>query len=146
VLERELVALEQVPVGSRIAAFSIPSNTSYYLALDALDEYFVPLHGRDHLANFAIVRREAFTNTQWDIPTGQLMRPIYLAGSSYNDWMSVRVRSNRTINVPALDERVDALPRDRFDFVWSFEGPVNRPWLRLVYTGPRGRLYRILPG
>jgi hypothetical protein len=146
VLDQELAALEKVPMGARIAAFSTPSNTSHRIDIRAPRAFFRPLHGYDHLANLAIVRREAFANTQWDIATGQLMRPIHVPGSDYNNRASLTVRGGYNIALPTLDERVDALPRDRFDFVWSFEGPVNRPWLRLVYTGPRGRLYRILPG
>ena len=37
------------------------------------------------------------------------------------------------------------LPRDRFDFVWSFDAPLSEPWLREVARGPHGRLYAVAP-
>jgi hypothetical protein len=134
-LEQELAVLAQVPKGSRIAAFAVYSNAGLR----------APFSGLDHLANFAIVRREAFVNTQWDFAGGQLMRPIYNRGRGYNDITSVHINSGRPRDgAPLLAQRVDGLPRDRFDFVWVFEQAIERPWLRLVAKGPQGRLYRVM--
>jgi hypothetical protein len=135
-MEQELAALAKVPMGARIAVFAPYSDGG--LA--------TPLHGLDHLANLAIVRREAFVNTQWDFPTGQLLRPMYNRGRGYNDITSVHISSGRAGDGAAtLDARVDGLPRDRFDFVWVFRQDISRPWLDLVYRGPEGRLYRVMP-
>jgi hypothetical protein len=134
VLQAELKALDYVPRGGRIAVASLASVCPYYV-----------LHGFDHLANFAIVRNEAFVNTQWDVAGQQLMRPIYNRDHGYNDNESGRFGTprGRCYGQP-LNTLIEDLPRDRFDFLWSFDAPIDRPWLKLVFKGTHGRLYRIV--
>lgn len=133
-IEAELVALEQIPQGSRVAAMARMSNCTEDV-----------LHGYDHIANFVITRRDGFANTQWDVAGGQLVRPLYNRGRGYNDENSVHLGDprDRKCYGLALDALVDGLPRDRFDFVWTFDAPVKRDWLTPVFEGKHGRLYRV---
>ncbi|KPF67871.1 hypothetical protein IP88_12030 [alpha proteobacterium AAP81b] len=130
--EADLGVLAAVPRGARIAVIARPSgNTTWTLT------------GLDHLASLAIVRREAFVNTQWDQPGAQLMRPIYNRDHGYNDSFSVALVQRPNQPGRRLGAILAGLPHDRFDFVWSFDAPLAKPWLREVARGPHGRLYRI---
>ena len=134
-LQAELVAMDHVPRGARVAAMARMSGCAGGV-----------LSGHDHLADYVITRRDGFANTQWDVAGAQLVRPIYNRGRGYNHDGSVFIgdsRYPRCYGRP-LDEMVDGLPRDRFDFVWTFDAPVVRPWLEPVFKGPHGRLYRVL--
>jgi hypothetical protein len=131
--EADLVALDQVPRGSRIAAFAPPT---YCLSWQ--------MRGFEHLPSMAIIRREAFVNTQWDTPGAQLMRPIYNEAYGFNDAASVSVRGGRCGGKTMVD-MLRALPRERFDYVWVFHAPMPRvSWLRPVFAGPDGQLYAIV--
>jgi hypothetical protein len=134
-LAAELVALDHVPRGGRVAAMARMSNCGGGV-----------LHGYDHLANFVITRRDGFANTQWDVAGAQLVRPIYNRDHGYNDDGSVFIRDarDRRCYGRELDAMVDGLPRERFDFVWTFDAPVERAWLVPVFQGTHGRLYRIV--
>jgi hypothetical protein len=135
-VERELAALDHIPRGSRIAAFAVYGNAVF----------LAPLNRLSHLPNFAILRKEAFTNTQWDVPNGQMMRPVYNRAWGFNGSGSSTMNSGQPNDRwPTLAKRIDSLPRGRFDFVWVFDRAIDRPWLRLVFRGPHGRLYRIRP-
>lgn len=130
-LEQELLALDLVPRGARIAVMA-PSRTCDTWADD----------GISHLAALAIVRRDAFANTEWDIPGQQLMQPIYLRGTGHNMAEPVRP-SGESCQGQAASELVAELPRDRFDFVWMFRATVSEPWLKPIFRGPRGTLYAV---
>lgn len=131
----DLEALDSVPRGSRIAVMSSPT---------ACEDWH--LKGFDHLASLAIVRREAFVNTQWDIAGSQLLRPLYNRGRGFNDAISTRMAGKRSAcDGTPLPQMLAGLPRDRFDYVWVFDDAADAPWLRPVFAGPHGRLYRIEP-
>ena len=133
-MEAELAALVHVPRGARIAALSTEGHCDSFV-----------LRGYEHLASYAITRRDAFVNTQWDDPGSQIVRPVYNLGHGFNDRLSVLVsRPRRWCFGETLETRLATLPRDRFDFVWMFGEQAQRPWLALVFEGPQGRLYRIV--
>lgn len=132
--EADLKALDQVPHGSRIAVFTPPT---YCLSWQ--------MRGFEHLGSMAIIRREAFVNTQWDTPGAQLMQPIYNKGRGFNEGGSTNVQGEGKCAGTPMREVLQALPRDRFDYVWVFHAPMPRtPWLRPVFSGPDGRLYAVL--
>ncbi|HEX8058695.1 MAG TPA: hypothetical protein VF481_18650 [Novosphingobium sp.] len=140
-LNAELGALRYIPEGARIASMA-PARGCYNAWYnDSLA----------HLPSLAIVRRNAFVTTYWDIPGQQLMVPIYLPGSPYNGAMSFSPHGKlRADGTPCsgvdTDEWLMNLPRDRFDFLWTFqiEPPeAARQWLELKYAGPNGKLYAI---
>jgi len=130
----ELRALDGVPNGSRIAAFAAPAYCAAW-----------ELHGFEHLPSLAIIRREAFVNTEWDTPGAQLMRPIYNDGFGFNDADSAYLPGhNGRCTGEALSSRLQRLPRSRFDYVWIFDEPLQSlPWLRLQFSGAHGKLYAV---
>ena len=132
-LTADLEALNQVPRGARIAAFA-PLRTCQHWSNDGLS----------HLASLAIVRRDAFTSSEWDLPGQNLLRPAFLPGSTYNHVTAPGVAG--TCSGPTIASLLAGLPRERFDYVWLLR--VKRPetgfgWLVPVYHGPDAVLYRI---
>lgn len=135
-LEADLAALDQVPMGARIAVLSHSSECGTW-----------PLAGRNHAPSLAIVRRHAFVTTEWDIPGQHLMQPIYNAVYGFNDSRTVDL-FNPMYGCPGFRVRryLKYVPRDRFDYIWMWEveaPPEARQWLNLVYAGPSSRLYAI---
>jgi len=135
-MEADLAALDQVPMGARIAVLGHSSECGVW-----------PLGGRSHAASLAIARRNAFVNTQWDIPGQHLMQPIYNLGRGFNDSKSAEL-FNPVYGCPGNRVRtfLRYLPRDRFDYVWIWEADAPASalhWLTPLYTGPTSRLYAI---
>jgi hypothetical protein len=105
----------------------------------------------EHLDSLAIVRREAFVNSQWDVAGAELMRPKGAVGTAFNSDPSSFV----SVGEPpcpgnageALRERISAIPRDRFAYVWivDFETAAlpAYPGLERLYSDERSSLYRI---
>ena len=133
VLQSELKVLDQVPEGAKIASFA-PMRACKRWWNDGLAS----------LPGLAIVRRNAFVNSEWDIPGQQLMQPIYMRGTAYNSARSLGLRGKCT--GPVLEDRLRDLPRDKFDYVWVLRAPPpnNYPWLVPVARGPNSVLYRIV--
>ena len=105
--------------------------------------------GFDHAPSLAIVRRQAFVNSQWDSAGANPMRPIYNDGRGYNAVPSNLIGGpRRACEGRPLEEMLARLPRDRFDYVWMFEAaaPADAGWLAPVARGPSGRLYRVEAG
>jgi hypothetical protein len=132
--EADLLALDHVTRGSRIAAFAPPTYCMSW-----------QMRGFEHLPSLAIIRREAFVNTQWDTLGAQLMRPIYNDGRGFNEGSSAALGGVGKCTGPTFATKLQTLPRERFDYVWAFHAPVAQvPWLRLVFAGPDGRLYAVV--
>ena len=111
-LAADLQALDAVKRGARIAT----------LAPQRMCDSWAN-NGFSHLASLAIVRREAFVTTEWDVPGQQLMQPIYNAGRGYNSEFAGRLglgtgRGNCSGVTSA--QWFEGLPRERFDYVWLF--------------------------
>ncbi len=118
----DLAALDSVPRGARIALVIGP---------DACEDF--ALHSLAHLPSLAIVRREAFVNTQWDLPGPQLLRPL---------WSPTEAQCSTDRPLVA---RLAAVPRQRFDYVWVLgAAAAPQPWLSRVHAGPRMQLYRVI--
>lgn len=132
----DLRVLDQVPQGARIAVLRSESICGPWV-----------LSGLDHLASVAIIRREAFVNTQWDVAGAQLMRPIYNRGHRFNSSESGLVNSQSEDCGSPLATVLTQVPRSRFDFVWAIGSEPKVAWLVPVAAGPDGHLYRIIqPG
>ena len=71
--------------------------------------------------SLAIVRRDAFTNGQWDVPGAQLLAPLGARGTRFNADPSQLVRRPDCPSDlrPVLAQRIAAFPRDRFGYVWT---------------------------
>lgn len=135
-IEADLVALNNVPQGARIAVLAHSSECGVW-----------PLAGRNHAPSLAVPRRHAFVNTLWDIPGQHLMRPIYNDGVGFNNSKSVEL-FNPAFGCPGFRVRtfLRYLPKDRFDYVWIWEAEAPSAalqWLTPIYTGPTSRLYAI---
>ncbi len=133
-----LRALDNVPMGARIAVFiEFPCDVPWRRMRI------------DHLDGMAIVRRNAFTNAQWDVPGAQLLTPLGARGTAYNSDPSQLVRAP---DCPSdlraqLGARIGDFPRDRFDYVWAIgfrpETLPPYPGLQPVFADDRTILYRL---
>lgn len=133
-----LAALDRIQPGARVATFvRFPCHVSWRRPR------------LEHLDGMAIVRRDAFTNGQWDVPGAQLVTPLAARGTRFNADPSELVGLNRCEDDlrPALGDAIARLPRDRFDYVWVLDfAPASLPvypGLRPVFADDRSILYRI---
>lgn len=136
--QRHLRALDRVARGSKIAVFvEFPCKVSWRRPR------------LDHLDSLAIVRRDAFTNGQWDVPGAQLLTPLGAVGTRFNADPSQLVRRpDCPADLrPVLARKIAALPRDRFDYVWAIGfDPATLPryaGLTPLFEDERTILYRI---
>jgi hypothetical protein len=136
---RHLHALDYVPQGASVAVLT-PAGCQGWR------------HTRlEHLGSLAIVRRNAFVNTQWDIPGAQLLTPLRGRGTAFNADPSEKVDREPDCSAPvapALTQKIQQIPRDRFDYVWllGFDAPrLVEPDLRLLYSDERTALYSLTP-
>jgi len=140
--KRHLAALDYVERGSRVAILNhYPCNVPWRRPR------------LDHLGSMMLVRREAFVNSQWDVPGAQLLRPLGALGTPFNADPSHLVRSSNCAEDlrALLGTRIGQLPRDRFDYVWVIDyDPATLPaypGLARLYLDDRTILYRIVkPG
>ncbi|MDB5715375.1 MAG: hypothetical protein JWO15_2772 [Sphingomonadales bacterium] len=110
--ERALGALDHLPVGARMIAFT-DDNTAWHDRLS-------------HLPAMAIVRRQAYSNDQWNVMTMNMMRSnkkdagsfasdpshlVYDAGTGGND------------RLISLDAALVRFPKDAFDYLWLINPP-----------------------
>jgi hypothetical protein len=133
-LRADLEAIDRLPRGARIFALTPDRNCQSW-----------PNNGLSHLPSLAIVRRDAYVNTEWDIPGQQLMRPIYARDLDFDVWASVTPRGTDCTGRDGA-EVLASLPRDKFDYVWIFAVPLpatGRGWLEPIFQGPRGTLYAV---
>jgi hypothetical protein len=135
---RHLKALDHVARGSKIAVFlEFPCDVPWRRPR------------LDRMESLAIVRRDAFTNGQWDVPGAQLLTPLGAYGTRYNADPSQLVRRpDCPADLrPELARKIAAFPRDRFDYVWTIGfDPVTLPrvaGLTPLFADDRTILYRI---
>lgn len=136
--DRALVALDHVPRGSRVAAF-----TGWTCTFDW------PSERLEHIAAFAIMRRQAFSNDQWQVSGTSFMTvtkddaPGFVADPS----QLVTDRQCRGGEWLPVNTALAKLPRAAFDYVWLVDPP--RYDVRLtagmtpVWSNGTDRLYRI---
>ncbi|QLC25525.1 hypothetical protein HFP57_11180 [Parasphingopyxis algicola] len=137
-LQQHLAALEQVERGARIVVL-VPLNHDRPWRRERLE----------YAASLAIVRRDAFTNTEWDVPGAQLLRPLGGLGTPFNASPShVIAAAGPDAEIGReIRRRIDRIPRDRFDYVWVIDfdpETLAMPTdLRPLYSDDRTILYRI---
>jgi hypothetical protein len=138
--QSHLKALEQVPMGARILSFQIKDCTDAKWEVD---------YQYNHLADFSIVRRNAFVNSQWAVRRALPAQPIYNqdtefgANPSHYIWEgNCAAKGGKT-----LKDTLPTFPRDRFDFVWLIRSDLRRTPipsdLVLVFQDFETELYRI---
>lgn len=136
--DAQLEALDHVPRGARLVSFAgAGCGTPWAHTINW------------HLAAMAIVRRDAFSNDQWQMAGAQLLRVrkgdagwfgadpsnVVVGGPCPNKWRT-------------LDWSLANLPRNAFDYVWLIDPPRFDPrglrGMTLVWTKGTGALYRIV--
>lgn len=102
---------------------------------------------RDHLPGMAIVRRDVFTNEQWDLEGQQLLRIRHRAAAPYLADPSQLVYP---ASCPDIGSRfgtaIRAFPRAGFTHVWTIgfrPGAARAADLDLVWTNGTSALYRV---
>ncbi len=103
-----------------------------------------------HLASLAVVRRHAFVNTHWNVSGAELLVPIGALGTRYNADPSQFVFDFKRCPTdlrPRLAEKIAAVPRDVFDYIWVFGfSPSSLPayaGLRPLYADGASVLYAV---
>jgi hypothetical protein len=103
---------------------------------------------RDHLPALAIVRRDAFVNSQWDIEGQQLLHVRYRAAAPYTADPSQLVYPARCASAGSDFARAIAdFPRGAFTHVWTIgfpPGAAKARDLRLVWSNGGSALYRVM--
>jgi hypothetical protein len=139
--DRELAALDKVPVGARLLSF---------VGKECATPWQMPR--LDHLPALAIVRRKAFSNDQWNLSGGQLLTVTNEAAAGFRTDPSQFVTDD-ACNRPdwrTLTKAMKDFPRGAFDFVWVINVPVKTAPvpgdLNLVWHKGKSRLYRVTHG
>jgi hypothetical protein len=134
---RALVALDHVPIGARLVSF-VGSTCAMPWGLNR----------NWHLPAIAMVRRQAYSNDQWDMAGAQLMRPMKGDAGYFRSDPSQVVIAGRCRNKwRSLDWSLATLPRGAFDYIWLIEPPVfDAGGLRgttRIWSDGKNALYRI---
>jgi len=136
--QAKLAALEQVPMGARVAT----------LVGDPCG-YFWPLPRNSHLGAMVVVRKQGFSNDQWVMEGLNLLDLRYRPAGHFASDPSQRVRREGcgVGSLWTIDHALSGLPRQAFDYVWLVDPPPFDPSLttgmQQVWRGPGSVLYRL---
>lgn len=118
--DRELEALDHVPVGARLLSFvGKPCGTEWFMTR------------LEHMPALALERRLAYTNDQWSMAGAQLLTARYRAARGFAHDPSeivTRFRCRREYWRP-ISRSMARFPRDAFDYVWLINPPPYDPRL-----------------
>lgn len=112
--DRALAALPHIPIGARVINFTQRACGMVWST-----------NRMEHLGALAMVRRQAFSNDQWDVAGAQLMtiaKPD-AAGFAVDPSQLVLGAPCPIEGVRTLDAALAALPRAAFDYVWLIDPP-----------------------
>ena len=136
--DRELAALDHVPVGARLLTFIGQGCNNPW-----------PMTRIEHLSAIATVRRAAYSNDQWSMAGAQLLTTRYpnAHGFAHDPSQIVtRFRCSREWWRP-VNRALLMFPRGAYDYLWLVRPPAHDPRLLqgLVPVWRRGTsvLYRI---
>jgi hypothetical protein len=139
---RHLRALDYVPRGASIAMLTRGSTCEGWR-----------YERLAHLDSLAIVRKEAFVNSQWETPGAQLLVSLGARGSAFNADPSQYVDAAPVCDGAigaTLASKIRQIPRERFDYVWLLGFDTRHldvgPDLSRVYSDDRTALYKLKPG
>ena len=136
--QQALVALDHLPVGTRVAAF-VGQPCGMRWATNRME----------HLPALAIVRRRAFVNDQWSVSGSSPMTIVKSDAGDFAIDPSQMVTSTRCLGSfrRSLDAALATFPRAAFDYVWLLDAPRFDARLTvgmdLVWSSGTDRLYRI---
>ena len=137
--QRELVALNHVPTGSRVL---------YLVAWKCGGDW--PLPRKSHLGALAIVRKDALVNSEWRLPGSQILVVRNQArlgwfGGDPSQLMLPENCANR--EHWAVRRALTLFPHDEFDYAWLVDIPPIDPRLvggwPLLFRDDDSMLYRI---
>ncbi len=117
--QRQLVALDQIPEGARLAG----------LVWDKCDAW--ALRRNDHLPSMVIVRRRGFANDQWPLAGSNLLSVNYAPAERFRFDPSeiVRYPGCRREGWP-VEWALRSIPRQAFDYLWLVDmPPIPRAWV-----------------
>ena len=109
--KKHLAALDHVERGASVAVLvGTPCTTPWRLPRT------------EHLGSMALLRRDAFVSSQWDVPGAELLRAKRAVGTSFQADPSQFVSDPkcRSDLRPALAKRIAQMPRQYFDYLWVF--------------------------
>jgi hypothetical protein len=138
--QAKLKAIDMMPEGARV--ISLVGMTS--------QEYW-PLLRNGHLGAMVIVRRDGFSNDQWVIEGVNLMDLKYTRAGYFAADPSQLVRPNNCRDPlhRMIDQSLETLPRNDFDYVWVIDPPPYDPaaaaGMKPVWRGPGSVLYQTHP-
>jgi len=136
--DRELAALDRLPVGARLVTFfGQPCSNPWTMSR------------MEHMAALALERRAAFSNDQWSMPGAQLLTVRYLPARGFAHDPSEIVtpfQCSREWWRP-INRALLRLPRDAFDYVWLIRPPSHDPRMLAglvpIWRSGTSVLYRI---
>ena len=107
--QANLQALDAIPVGARVVNFAV-EDCGFQWRLNPMR----------HLGSFAIARRSAFTNDQWEISGANALTIHYPAGGEFvrDPSQTVTLLACPGAGVPSLAEALGHLPVGAFTHVW----------------------------
>ena len=120
--DRRLGALAEIPQGARVAAF-VTNKCRQSWRMERLN----------HLPSMAIVRRDAFTNDQFDLASTATLKilPRGIDGFAMDPSEMVTTSPCPEAGARTLGQALATVPRDRFDYIWLIEaGPLDTGTLR----------------
>jgi hypothetical protein len=136
--QHELAAIAKIPRGA--AVLSLVSRPCNGLWSDLR---------RDHLPGMAVVRRDVFTNEQWQIGGQQLLKVRLTTASPYLKDPSQLVYPVSCHDVGSdFDGAIAKFPRRAFTHVWTIgfpPGTAKAADLQLIWTNGGSALYRVGP-
>ncbi|WP_448500875.1 hypothetical protein [Sphingomonas sp.] len=112
--DRQLAALEKLPVGARL--LTLVGETCH-------DEW--AMSRLEHLPAMALTRKLAFSNDQWSMAGAQMLTVTYRAGRGFNHDPSQIVTDRRCPREwwRPVAISLATFPRNAFDYVWLVQPP-----------------------
>jgi hypothetical protein len=139
--QRELVALDRLPTGSRVL---------YLVAWNCGNDW--PLPRKSQLGAMAIVRKNALVNSEWHLPGAQILK---VRNQARLGWFGgdpsqlVLPDSCGTREHWPVSRSLAEFPHSEFDYAWLINMPPFDPRLvagwPLLYRDDNSMLFRIMP-
>lgn len=134
--QRELAAIDAIPRGASVLSLVARPCSGKWSDLR-----------RDHLPGMAIVRRDVFTNEQWNLAGQQLLRIRHLAARPYLADPSQLVYPRICPDIGSrFETALHEFPRAGFTHVWTIgfpPGAARQPDLQLIWSNGASALYRV---
>ena len=134
--QRELAAIDAIPRGASVLSLVARPCSGKWSDLR-----------RDHLPGMAIVRRDVFTNEQWNLAGQQLLRVRHLAARPYLADPSQLVYPRICPDIGSrFETALQEFPRAGFTHVWTIgfpPGAARQADLQLIWSNGASALYQV---